>query len=101
MFVKLSVELDNKVCLIDFEGKVCNEDGKNNLYQLITVSLSSKSSILICAIPMKFFLSILPKFPQIILYRRAQEGQLLVRVRDSFKRQNDLRTALTCSIQPW
>lgn len=68
MLVKLSVELDSRVWRSDFEGRVWREDGKNNLYQLITVSLSSKSSILICAIPMKFFLSILPKLPHIMLF---------------------------------
>jgi len=65
--VKLSLEFDKSVWRNDFEGKVWSDEGKNNLYQLITVSLSSRSSMLICAIPIKFFLSILPKFPQMML----------------------------------
>lgn len=66
-FVKDSVELESNEERSDFEGiAVCNDEGKKSLYQLTTVSLKSKSSILICAIPMKFFLSILPKLPQTI-----------------------------------
>lgn len=66
-FVKLSVELDRSDERSDFEGiAVCRDEGRKSLYQLTTVSLKSKSSILICAIPMKFFLSILPKLPQTI-----------------------------------
>lgn len=80
MLVKLSVEFDNNVWRRDFEGRVWSDDGKNNLYQLITVSLNSKSSMLICAMPMKFFLSILPKLPQTMLYDGCSGIYICVRV---------------------
>lgn len=76
-FVNDSVEFDNNVWRNDFEGSVCNDDGKNNLYQLITVSLNSKSSMLICAIPIKFFLSIFPKLPQTMLCAIGHSGSVM------------------------
>lgn len=68
-FVKLSVEFERSDERSDFEGIAAwSDEGRNSLYQLTTVSVRSKSSILIWAIPMKFFLSILPKFPQTMAY---------------------------------